>query len=151
MKPSIVSLCRFRGVQRMDSQIHWFLQTPLQCWAEDVCLISDTGAFTAGFQGIIDFLSSKEHGIFSSQKLLTLLEHTIPGIFTFLLLFTSYRVLGCWALSWRSPAWRGDSWRPRCWERIFTGCLSPSALIFIHDALSPTSQISILVFGNTGL
>lgn len=131
MKPSIISLCRSRGVQRTDSQIHWSLQTPLQCWGADACLISDTGAFRAGFQGIIGFLSSKEHGIFSSQKPLTLLEHTIPGIFTFLLLYTSYRVLGCWALSWRSLALREGSWRARHWERIFTGCLSPSALVFI--------------------
>lgn len=131
MKPSIVSLCCSRGVQRTDSQIHQFLQTPLQCWGADACLISDTGAFRAGFQGILGFLSSKEHEIFSSQKPLTLPEHTIPGIFTFLLLSTSYRVLGCWALSWRSLAWREDSWRARHWERIFTGCLSPSALVFI--------------------
>lgn len=80
------------------------------------------------FQG---FLSSKKHGISSSQKLLTLLELTIPGLLTFILLFTSYRVLGCWALSCRCSAWRGDSWRVRHLERVFTGCLPPSALIFI--------------------
>lgn len=74
----------------MDSQIHQLLQRPFQCWDADVCLISDSGAFTAGVQGIIGFLALKEHGIFSSQKLLTLLEYMIPYIATFQLLFTSW-------------------------------------------------------------
>lgn len=80
----------------MDSQIHQLLKRPFQCCSADICLISDAGAFTAGVQGIIGFLALNEHGIFSSQKLLTLLEYMIPCISIFQLLFSSYRVLGCW-------------------------------------------------------
>lgn len=139
----------------MDSQIHQLLQRPLQCWGADVCLISDPGAFTAGVQGIIGFLASKAHGIFSSEKLLILLEYMIPCISTFQFLFTSYRVLSCWALLWRSPEWRKDSWRVRCWERVFIGFLFSFSCDF-HPmvevtAWSLTSQTSILIFGNAGL
>lgn len=99
-----------------------------------------------GFKGTWDLCCSEASDI---------TWYMIPCISTFQLLFTSYRVLGCWVLLWRSPAWRRDSWRARFWERVFIGFLFSFSCDF-HPmvevtAWSLTSQISILIFGNAGL
>jgi len=124
--------------------MHWFLQTPLRCWGTDACFISDTGAFRAGFQGMIGFLSSNEHGIFFSQKLLTLLEHMMLGIFTFLL-FSDVMKKFCLERGWLGRQMLGKG----LLRLLFSFSLDFHPMVEV-TALSLTSQISILVFGTQG-